>query len=78
MAPESREITAFSMMYGLYEYLRAPFGIRNCPSHFMRAMNNTLDAEKCRGGDRADGGGNSAFVDDLTTYGENFDCYLEW
>lgn len=78
MEAESKEITAFSTMFGLYEYERAPFGIRNCPSHFMRAMNVILDSQGCRGGSEQDKGGNTAFVDDLTTYGETFEDYIRW
>ena len=78
MEEGSKEVTAFSTMFGLYQYERAPFGIRNCPSHFMRAMNTILDMEGCRGGSEEDKGGNPAFVDDLTTFGESFEKYLYW
>ena len=42
-------ITAFTCPYGLYEYVRAPFGLKNCPSHFMRCMDNILDSSGIRG-----------------------------
>jgi hypothetical protein len=54
VAPDSIPITAFTCPYGLYDYLRAAFGLKNCPSHFMRCMDNILDASNIRGG--ADGG----------------------
>lgn len=34
--------TAFSVEHGHYEYLRMPFGLRNAPATFQRAINNIL------------------------------------
>ena len=48
--PESVPIAAFCSVFGLHEYYRAPFGIKNCPAHFMWVMNMILDQEACRGG----------------------------
>jgi hypothetical protein len=31
--------TAFSMRYGLYEYLVMPFGLTNAPAHFIYLIN---------------------------------------
>lgn len=41
--PSAIPITAFCSPYGLHEYTRAPFGLRNCPAHFMRCMDSLLD-----------------------------------
>ena len=71
-------ITAFCSVFGLHEYYRAPFGIKNCPSHFMRVMNMILDQEDCRGGGEEDRGGNAMFVDDVTTYADTFPDYMKW
>ncbi len=40
MAPESREITAFSTPSGHYQWLRMPFGLKSAPLTFQRMINN--------------------------------------
>jgi hypothetical protein len=37
--------TAFTMRYGLYEYIVMPFGLMNGPAHFMYLMNSVLMPE---------------------------------
>jgi hypothetical protein len=36
---------AFSMRYGLYEYLVMSFGLTNVPAHFMHLMNSVFMPE---------------------------------
>ena len=42
MKKEDREKTAFSVNNGKYEFLRMPFGLKNAPSLFQRAMDDIL------------------------------------
>lgn len=44
MAKESIKYTAFITTSGQYEFLRAPFGLSNCPPVFQRFI-NTIFAE---------------------------------
>ncbi len=40
MAPESREVTAFSMPNGHFDWIRMHFGLKGAPLTFQRTMNN--------------------------------------
>ena len=37
------EKTAFITAFGLYHYLRVPFGYRNAPAHFMHCIDQMLN-----------------------------------
>ncbi len=43
MAPESREITAFSTPNGHYEWTWMPFGLKGAPLSFQRTMNHLFE-----------------------------------
>jgi hypothetical protein len=43
--PEDVPKTAFSIRYGLYEYLVMSFGLTNAPAHFMYLMNSVFMSE---------------------------------
>ncbi len=40
MAPNSREVMAFSTPNGQYKWTRMPFGLKGAPLTFQRTMNN--------------------------------------
>jgi len=42
LAEKDREKTAFSINNGKYEFCRLPFGLKNAPSFFHRAIDDVL------------------------------------
>ncbi len=68
LAPESREVTAFSTPTGHFEWLRMPFGLKSAPVTFQR-MINTLFADML-------GKDVYAYLDDLIICTKNGDTHL--
>jgi hypothetical protein len=46
--PEDIEKTAFSSIYGLYEFTRMPFGLKSAPSCYVRVMNQLAAMCSCQ------------------------------
>ncbi len=68
LAPESREVTAFSVPTGHFEWLRMPFGLKSAPITFERVI-NTLFADIL-------GKDVYAYLDDLIICSKNGDNHL--
>ena len=63
------EKTAFSVNHGKYEFLRMPFGLRNAPSVFQRAMDDVLRkhiGKRCY-----------VYMDDVVVFGKTLQEHLE-
>lgn len=63
------EKTAFSVNHGKYEFLRMPFGLRNAPSVFQRAMDDVLRqhiGKRCY-----------VYMDDVVVFGRTLQEHLE-
>jgi hypothetical protein len=60
--------TAFSMRYGLYEYLVMSFGLTNAPAHFMYLMDSVfMELDKFI----------VVFIDDILVYSKSMDEHEE-
>ena len=66
---EPRDIpkTAFVMLFGKFEFLRMPFGLRNAPASFQRAMENILSELYEL---------SSPYIDDVVIYSHTWEDHL--
>ena len=68
MAQESKEKTAFTTPFGLYEFNVMPFGLHMAPATFHRLMNWVL--KECRGFTQS-------YIDDVVVYSNDWEEHLQ-
>ena len=67
MAQDSREFTAFTTPFGLFEFLVMPFGLHTASATFQRLMNAPLrECQKYSG----------TYLDDVVNFSNNWDEHL--
>lgn len=69
LSEQDREKTAFSVGQGKYEFCRLPFGLKNAPSIFQRAIDDVLREQI--------GKSCYVYVDDVIIFSENEDDHVK-
>lgn len=69
MAEESKNKTAFICEFGVYEFNRVPFGLRNAPNHFQKQINKVLS--------KFIGSSCYCFIDDIIIFARTQDQFIE-
>ncbi len=68
LAPEAQPLTAFATSFGLFEFTRVQFGLKNGPAYFQRAMTMALAGLV--------GAVCEVFVDDIIVYARDLDGFV--
>ncbi|XP_063846193.1 uncharacterized protein LOC135092012 [Scylla paramamosain] len=66
LTERSQIVSAFITPFGLFQYVVAPFGMRNCPATFQRAMNKVMQGLK----------GVLVYLDDILIFSHDWDDHL--
>ena len=66
--PESRPLTTFITLWGLYEWVRVPFGLSNALAEFQRYKGNCLTDVR----DKFE----FPYLDDVVEYSDDFDSHV--
>ena len=68
IAEEDRDKTAFTSHMGTYRYLRMPFGLRNAPATFQRALDIILSGVRWKMC--------FVYIDDIIVFSKNYDEHI--
>ena len=69
ISPEDREKTTFTTHVGTFQYNRMPFGLRNAPATFQRALDVILSGVKWKSC--------LIYLDDIVIFSSNYEDHLE-